>query len=123
MGNTAILANARTERECQNWQVHQDWREFEPEERSKAEMQVLSPAHSPYSIINARKQIRNKAALKSRGFGAASLLYCFPQHYFSQCCQLINLVNEISRSSLTQTQKAFNLSALLLVHCQHLLDG
>ena len=37
-------------------------------------MQALSPAHSPYSTTNARNQIRNKAALESRGSGAASLL-------------------------------------------------
>ncbi len=54
--------------------MRQDWREFEPEERSKAGMQALSPAHSPYSTTNARNQIRNKAALESRGSGAASLL-------------------------------------------------
>ena len=54
--------------------MRQNWKGFEPEERSKAGMQALSPTHSPYSTINARNQIRNKAALESRGSGAASFL-------------------------------------------------
>lgn len=37
-------------------------------------MQALSPTHSPYSATNARNQIRNQAALESRGSGRASFL-------------------------------------------------
>lgn len=37
-------------------------------------MQALSPTRSPYNTTNARNQIRNKAALESRGSGAASFL-------------------------------------------------
>lgn len=51
--------------------MRQDWRGFEPKKRSMAGMQALSPSHSPYSVTNARNQIRNKSALESRGSGAA----------------------------------------------------
>lgn len=49
-------------------QDEQKQKEKKKEKRSKAGMQALSPTHSLYNIINARNQIRNKAALKSRGF-------------------------------------------------------
>ena len=42
--------------------MRQDWGGFEPEERSKAGMQALSPTHNPYSATN---------ALESRGSGAS----------------------------------------------------
>lgn len=51
--------------------VEQNWRGFEPEEWPMAGMQALSLIHSPYSATNARNQIRNEAALESRGSGAA----------------------------------------------------
>ena len=43
-------------------------------------MQALSPAHSPYGTTNAWNQIRNKAALESRGSRAVS----FRHHILSR---------------------------------------